>query len=57
MPERTDMSSDSKNCNAECLVCVKIYEKCATECDKFDMADCKKYATDCRNTSKHCNEM
>jgi hypothetical protein len=51
------MTLDSESAKAICKECVRICEKCATECEKHDVAECKKCATDCRKTAKLCNEM
>ena len=41
----------------KCLESAKICNKCATECDKFNSAECKNCAIDCRSAAKHCMEM
>lgn len=51
------MKANDPKSKDKCLESAKICEKCATECDKFDNAECKKCAIDCRNAAKLCNEM
>lgn len=51
------MNSNDHKSKEKALKCAKICENCATECDKFDGAEFKQCAIDCRNAAKHLMEM
>jgi hypothetical protein len=51
------MTLNSEHSKEMCLVCAKICENCALECEKHNMDHCKKCATNCRKAAKLCKEM
>ena len=50
------MNANSQDAAVFLTACAQACEKCATECEKFDISHCKKCAIDCRAAEKLCNE-
>lgn len=51
------MKLNSVNAKAMCLTTAQFLERCASECEKYNMVHCKQNAMLCQKAAKLCKEM